>query len=199
MLDHTTTPVTALTRPGVGTWTALALVGLLSWWGLWGEVVEHTSIPNGFDLLISVALAGTAISRWLARYGAARLAPNPQPGRGWFDSGKALYVGAALLLPGSACWLALRSTLASRRKRSLRRTRTSSRELAVLWILWAIAGTTGQAVLIWSITMKASSTDLTPDIIMQAAILLNVAAIAVLMCLEPKADPSLQLEPTSGR
>jgi hypothetical protein len=193
MLDHDNTPVAALTRPGVGTWTALAPISLFSWWGLWGEGVEHASVPNGFDLFISVALAGIAISRWLAKYGAARLAPTPQPGKGWFDSGNALYVGAALLLPGSACWLALRTTLTNRRKR------TSSPGLAALWMLWAIAGTAGQAVLIWPITTHDPSPDLTPDIIMQAAILLNVTAIAVLMCLEPKANPSAQREPTTAR
>lgn len=198
MLDHNT-PVAALTRPGAGTWTTLALVGFFSWWGLWGEGVEHASVPNGFDLFVSVSLAGIAISRWLARYGAARLAPNPQPGRGWFDSGEALYVGAALLLPGSACWFALRSALANRRKRSPRRTRKTGLALATLWILWAIAGTAGQVVLILSITAQDSNTDLTPDIIVQAAILLNVAAMAALMYLEPKADPCAQRQLTAAR
>jgi hypothetical protein len=176
----------------------LALVGFLSWSGLWGEGVEHTAVPNGFDLFAAVALAGIAISRWLARYGAARLVPKPQPGKGWFDSGKALYVGVALLLPGSACWLALRSTLASRHRRSPRRTPAMSRGLAALWTLWALAGTAGQFVLIWSIASRDPGTDLTPDIIMQAAILLNAASITALMCLEPKTDHSTQRKPTTA-
>lgn len=186
MLGRNDGSVAALTRPGPGTWTALALVGLVAGQGLWGEVVEHTSVPNGFGLLLSIALAGIAASRWLARYGAARLAPNPRPGSGWFDSGSALYVGAALLLPGSACRLALRSALADRSGRSPDRTRKTRVGFAVLWTLWAAAGTTGQIVLLWALAAHDPSTDLTPDIVLQAAVLLNAAAIAALMCLEPK-------------
>jgi hypothetical protein len=199
MVDHGNTSVAALARPGGGTWTALALVVFFAWWGLWGEAVEHAGVPNGFDLFFSVALAGVAISRWLARYGAARLAPNARAGKGWFDSGNALYVGAALLLPGSACWLALRSVMAGRRKRSAGRTRETSRGLAALWILWAAAGTTGQTVSVWAMSSTDPSTDLGPDIVLQAGVLLNVAAMAALMCLEPRVDPFLRCEPTAAR
>ncbi|MBR7834138.1 hypothetical protein KDL01_12750 [Actinospica durhamensis] len=193
MLDHDNASVAALARPGGGTWTALALVGLFAWWGLWGEAVEHTSVPNGFVLLFSLALAGIAVSRWLARYGAVRLVPSARAGAGWFDSGSALYVGVALLLPGSACWLALRSVRVGRLKRSAGRTRETRLGLAALWMLWAVAGTAGQTVpLVWAMASNDPGTGLAPEIILQAGILLNVAAMGALMYLEPRADPSAE-------
>lgn len=59
-------------------------------------------------------------------------------------------------------------------------------------MLWAFAGTAGQIVVIWSLTTGDSSTDPTPWVIWQAAILLNAVAITALMWLEPKAEHSVR-------
>ena len=160
-------PVEPLARPGAGTWAALALFSLVSWWGLWGAAVEHTDVPNGFDWLCSMAFVGIAVSRWLARYGVERFTTSTSRSEWWFNSGRAIEVGAALLIPGAACWLAFRVILAH--------TRAGTRRfhLSVLWALWAVSGTTGPALLEHPVALFA-------------ACLLNAAAIATLMCLEPK-------------
>ena len=65
--------------------------------------------------------------------------------------------------------------LAFRIIRDHRRTGTHRFGLTVLWMLWALAGTTGQAALA-----------LNSSVALFAASLLNAAAIATLMWLEPK-------------
>ena len=162
-------PAAPLARPGAGAWAALTLFGLVSWWGLWGAAVEHTAVPNGFDWFCSAALLGTVVSRWLARYCVERLtAPTPR-GQWWFNSGRAVEVGAALILPGAACWLAFRII------RAHRRAGTHRLGLSALWMLWALSGLTGQATLGYPIALFTAS-------------LLNAAAIATLMCLESRPD-----------
>lgn len=160
-------PVAPLTRPGVGTWAALALFGLVSWWGLWGAAVEHTDVPNGFDWICSAAVLGIAVSRWLTRYCVERLTARTPCSEWWFDSGRAVEVGAALLLPGAACWLAFRIILAQRRA-GVRRSGRSA-----LWMVWALSGLTGLATLGYPVALFAAS-------------LFNAAAIAALMCLETR-------------
>jgi hypothetical protein len=169
-------PAEPLRRPGAGTAVALAVFAFVSWWGLWSPAVEHTAAPNGFDWLASLALAGIAVSRWLARYGAERLIRTPPRKAGLFDSGDAFSIGFVLIVPGGACWFAVRAVLAQRRKA---RNRLG---YSALWLLWALAGTTGQVIFPWS-------ADLTPSIVFFAACMLNVAAIAALMFLEPTSKP----------
>jgi hypothetical protein len=98
-------PVAPLTRPRAGTWMALALFRLASWWGLYG----------------------------------------------------------------AACWIAFRIVLAHARAG------THRFHLSALWALWALSGTTGLAMFDFSVVLFA-------------ACLLNAAAIAALMLLEPKPD-----------
>lgn len=159
-------PVAPLTRPGAGTWTALALFSLVSWWGLYGAAVEHTDVPNNFDWLCSASLVGIAVSRWLSRYGAERLNASTPGNEWWFNSGRTIEVGIALLIPGAACWLALRIVLAHARAGTCRF------RLSALWTLWALSGTTGLAMLDHPMALFADC-------------LLNAAAIAALMWLEP--------------
>lgn len=162
-------PVAPLARPGAGAWTALVLFGLVSWCGLWGAAVEHTDVPNGFDWLCSAAFLGIVVSRWLTRYCVERFAA-PTPGsEGWFDSGRAIEVGAVLLLPGAACWLAFRII------RAHRRAGTHRLKLTTLWTLWALAGAAGQVAL-----------PLGSSVVLFTASLLNAAAIATLMWMETK-------------
>ena len=127
-------PTAPLARQGAGTWAALTLFGLASWWGLWGAAVEHAAVPNGF---------------------------------GWFNSGRAVEVGAALILPGAACRLAFRIIRAHRREE------THRLGLSALWMLWALSGLIGQATLGYPRALFTAS-------------LLNAAAIATLMCLESR-------------
>ena len=198
MLDDRTSVTTPLTRPGAGTWVTLALFALTSWWGLWGAVVKHTTVPDGFGWFASVTIAGIAVSRWLAPYGAERLASTPGAGTGWFDLGHGASVGVALLLPGAACWFALRAVLAGRRGTMAGPLRKARSALASLWALWALAGTTGQIVMIWATLTNDPSSDLTPEAVLDVASLLNVIAIAALMCLEPKAASRLCRTTTVG-
>ena len=195
MSEHNRLSTATPTRPGAGTWVALALFGLISWWGLWGAAVEHTQVPNGFDWFFCAALAGIAVSRWLARYGAQQLTPGSTPGNGRLGSGSALYIGATLLLPGSACWLALRNMPARRREQPDGRPSPPRFARAALWALWALAGTTGQITMIWALMTNSPSTDVTPDIILGAASLLNAASITVLMCVEPTVHTSARRTP----
>jgi len=188
MLDRKGLNVAPLARPRTGTWVAFVLFGLCSWWGLWAAAVEHTAVPNGFDWFFSASLVGIGVSRWLARYGAMRFRKPQRPGTGWLDSGRAVAVGAVLLIPGAAFWFALRVMLADRRRRAVRRPGTAQRGRTALWALWALAGTAGQVVMIWAMATNDPSTDLTPEILLGVASLLNAAAIATLMCIEPKAD-----------
>ena len=188
MFDRSDVNVAPLARPRVGTWVALALFGLCSWWGLWGATVEHTGVPNGFGWLLSASLLGVGVSRWLARYGAARLRKPLQPGTGWLDSGRAVDVGAVLLIPGAACWFALRVMRADDRRRGPTRSQGAvQRGRTALWALWALAGTAGQAAMIWAFATSVPSADLTPDIVLGAASLLNAAAIGMLMYTDSKA------------
>ncbi len=185
MLEHSGLPVMPRARPGAGTWIALALFGLISWWLLWAAAIEPTNGPTGYDWVFTAALAGIVVSRWLARYAAERLGPPAPSGKGWFDSGSAIYVGAALLVPGSACWLILRIILAYHRQTTRGRSRRLCHALTALWASWALAGTTGQIILIWELMTGVSGTDVMPDIIFGAASLLNAASITALMCIEP--------------
>ncbi|WP_034263717.1 hypothetical protein [Actinospica robiniae] len=151
----------------MGTWTALLLFGIVSWWGLWGTAVEHVDVPNGFDWLCSVSLVGIAVSRWLTRYGADRL-NYTQPGRErWFNSGRAIEVGVVLLVPGAACWLAMKIIAAHRRAGTQRAV------VSILWALWALSGAAGLA------------TAANPAALFVAS-LINAAAIGTLMLLETK-------------
>jgi hypothetical protein len=175
MLGSGSKSVVPLSRPGTGTWAALAMFALVSWWGLYSAAVERTIAPNGFDWFASMVLAGIAVSRWLAGYGTERVTAAPPGKTGTFDSGDAVAVGIALVIPGGSCWLAARAVLAHRRGETNRRT------CSALWMVWAVAGTTGQAIFIWTGA-------LTPSVVLFAASLLNVAAIAALMLLEPISD-----------
>lgn len=81
---------------------------------------------------------------------------------------------------GGACWLAVRAVLAQRRRAT---NRLGYSSLWALWALWALAGTTGQVIFFWSGALIAS-------IVLFASCLLNAAAIAALMFLEPVSDHS---------
>ena len=162
-------PVARLARPGAGAWMALGLFGLVSLWGLWGAAADHTDDPSAFDWLFSVVFLGIVVARWLTRFCVERLTPPTPRSEWWFNSGRAIEVGAALLLPGAACWLAFRII------RAHRRAGTQQFGLTALWALWALAGATGQAALL-----------LNSSVALFAASLLNAAAIATLMWIEPK-------------
>ena len=92
----------------------------------------------------------------------------------------------------------LRAVLAGRRGTMAGPLRKARSALASLWALWALAGTTGQIVMIWATLTNDPSSDLTPEAVLDVASLLNVIAIAALMCLEPKAPSRLCRTTTVG-
>lgn len=167
--------------PRVGAWSALAVFGLLSLLSL-----VDGEASSGYLWFCAAAGAGIQVSRWLARFGAERLTPLRRPENGWLDSGSALAVGFVLLLPGAACWLATRALLSTRGPRAARRSRAARHVGAASWIVWALAGTAGQFLVLW---LTLASSGMTPYLLLSAAGLLNAASMSVLIWLESTAAP----------
>lgn len=179
--------------PGrVGVCLALAAFSYIAWWTLWGEGVEHVAVPSAFMWPFTASIAGICVARWLARFSALRLAPQPgTPARsdGGWPAGNAVEIGGMLLVPGTSCWFAMRAAYASVTTGAYQ-SRLGRCGRAALWMVWALAGTTGQAVPIFFIFYSQSAdTSLTSDVVLSAAGVVNALSIALLVLLEPRVGP----------